>query len=472
MWRIVVVAGVWVGGVAPGAGVRGEAGCAVPVLWEMEGRLTLRVHEIPSGGIEVVGAGDRETPITAVLVLGDGLSGDLIRGGEERVIVLRCVSAGAQVSVRPLNGGEERTLPTAPADQLQRWDLRVSANRGTGESAVFRIRNGEVETDGGPAVDMFGGRVPMEPNDVAVTVEATPAAAGRGGGAPPPPSPAGSIEVIGLGPWPAVPVTLPDGSKAHFVVDLAATRTALSPTLLGPDADIATLEAVAFDGRSVHRSEGVTLGAGGSTEGARITRLPWLDVGDVRFPDVEALLLPDGLAADGRPVLGILGTDLLSRAGRVTGDFSVPEGGSPRRLTLGGDAADDWQAIPVTAVRGLLFVDIAAAGHRFRGLLDSGARYSLVRPEDAQTFGWPRRDASGDSVQGLDGTPIPVFPVQAPPLDLDGRPFPASPFMAGPVTVLEAVGLRETAVILGQPFFAHLGPIQIDFVERVLRIAP
>ncbi len=200
----------------------------------------------------------------------------------------------------------------------------------------------------------------------------------------------------------------------------------------------------------------------------QLVHLPWLEIGSLRVQEVTALVLDSAFAVAGEPIDGVLGLDLLRRAGRVRGPMGRPSG--PAEVAFGGPPLPGALEFPLVPIRGVLAVEGHIGTLPLHLFLDSGARLSLVPLALAEREGWPTSPVPIDSLRGLDGRLLPAHGVTLPPVRVGEWTAPAAGFVASRVPVLDASGLHGDAAILGQPFWQAVGEVELDFERGLLRI--
>jgi len=437
--------------------------CQVPVLRRSADGFSLRFETVPAGESLALMPGQPERVVTAIVPASPGTSGDIVRGADNGMILLRCDGDQVRVFVTPPEGGAAREAMTGERNSYGRYVLRVNVVAEDGEEAAFWVRNGRIEHADGPVIDMFKGMVPLEEGDVVVTTEIRKA------------EESGAVDLVGsvslgaLGPYATVPIELPGGRSGRFLLDLAASRSLVYREILPAETPIQRLVAVEQSAEGTRELGGQAQGAGGAaTSVTSIAELDWIGIGDQRLRGFRPLVLDEAFEIDGVAIDGVLGLDVLRRAGWVRADFSRPSGLSI--LHFGAKHIEDAVEIPLRDVRGLIFVEGLLGTLPMLFLLDSGARLSVLPRSLAEQEGWSVSEDVVDSLRGVDGAPLPVRSVQVPQLRLGDYTAPESGFTAGPIPVLDNLGLREDAAILGQPFWRALGMVEIDFQSGVLRI--
>ncbi len=437
--------------------------CDIPVLRQGPRGFSLQLERVPEGESAVLLREGAERVVTAVLPQGSGLAGDVVRGSESSALVLRCDPGRLRVLVAGPGGGDAREVMSADRDAFDRYEVRVNAVRGDGAEAVFVVRGGVIEPIDGPALDMFQGRVPLEPGDVAVTTETREVVS--------PATPLeGTVALGSLGPYLSVPVGLPGGGRARFILDLAATRSLIRRDLLPAGTRVRELVATERSAGGTRRIGGAAEGAGGRAEDIGVVAtVDWLALGDLRIERFEPLVWDRPLRIAGEEVDGVLGLDVLRRADRIYAAFGAGSEGAGA-LRLGGPQLERAREFRLREVRGLLFLEGRLGDLPVLGLLDTGARLSVIPAELAEREEWPVGTEDIDALRGVDMRPLPVRPILAPPLSLGSYRPPPSDFVSGPFPAVQNLGLRADVVVLGQPFWRAVGPVEIDFRRRILRL--
>jgi hypothetical protein len=437
--------------------------CRIPILRHGIDGFSVSYEEVADGSSRVLIPGSAARVITPIVPVSEGMSGDVVRASEEGLLMLRCEEDMIRVLAVPEGGGAAEEVMSGPRDARSRWVVRVNAIASGGERAAFQLREHGAELDDGPVIDLFQGRVPLEEGDVVVTIETREKETARG------PTLRGSVPVRARGLYAAVPVRLSDGTEGTFILDLAASRSLIFRDLLPPDAPVRRMVAVERSEKGTRELGGAAQAAGGTASDiGSVAELSHVMIGDVRVDEFEPLVLDQPFIVDGTPIDGIIGLDVLRRAGRVRADFGRPS--KEGTLLLGGDPLEESLALPVREVRSLLFFDGMLGDRSLLLLLDSGARLSVVPEDVAGEAGWKLAATAADSLRGADGAPLPVRSVEVPPLRIGDWIAPGSPFTAGSIPVLEALGLGEDAGILGQPFWRAVGTVEVDFEQHVVRV--
>jgi hypothetical protein len=437
--------------------------CEVPVVRRGPQGFSLSLESVKDGGSLALLPQGEERVLTPIIPVGQGMSGDIVRGSENDLLLLRCGDGKVRVFRSPRGGGAAEEVMEGEVENLTRFDLRVNLVGQDGGEAVFEVLDGEVIRARGPVLNMFQGKVPLEEGDVAVTTQVNePAAQGSG-------DLVGTVALEALGPYAGIPLALPGDREGAFILDLGASRSLVARDFLDPEIPTQPMVAVEHSAQGVRELAGTAQAAGGSAKGVGSTAdVPWVRVGSHELEGFRPAVLDEPFLIAGEAIRGIVGLDVLRRAGRVVGDFSRPDG--PASLRFGGERLEDVLEIPFQEVRGLLFVEGFLGEVPVLFLLDSGARQSIIPEALARREGMSISEESVDSLMGLDRNRIPFRAAHVPSFSVGDLDFAGTGFITGPIPVLDALGIQEDAAILGQPFFKALGTVEIDFDNGVLRV--
>jgi predicted aspartyl protease len=443
-------------GIAHGQGV--GADCRLFVLKELGGDVIVDAVAVPPGGrVEITG----EDIITFVLPFGPGQSGDVVqRDKGKATTIARCENGDLKVGVR-LADGREREFPPVSLNDLAGYDVRVSVIGGNGSKNVFMIRGyADVQVASGPAIDMFGGVIPLGPNDYAVTSEVSlheplPPAFGEA---------ALRFEKDLL----LVTATLA-GRSGPFIVDFGAGGTVVSHSALPPDTPIKKVTAIEYSADGRRELAGTMGGAGGEVAGfLGNAALDEVRIGDITFRDVTVRVIDRMPDFDGLEVMGILGLDLLGRGGVVT--FGYHEG-SKLIMTPGDSrltAAADFIEVPFRLASKHIFLGASVDGHAADAILDTGARASILAEKLAVRAGVELSSETAREFKGLDGKPIPAKRATIRELELGGTSLGSAIFYAADLEVFSSFGLADSGMLLGNDFLRQHRAVRIDFErERI-----
>ncbi|MFN7963872.1 MAG: pepsin/retropepsin-like aspartic protease family protein [Thermoanaerobaculia bacterium] len=441
--------------------------CPVFLLHRAEGGLEVVTDSVADGQTGVWLTGGSSEWLDVVLPVAPGLSASLVRKEDRVTQAVRCSQGSLSHSLRGADGREQRREPVSLAT-LNGEDIRVSAVTPGQEGSVFLI-SGYATTSrtGGPVQNLFADQaVPAEAGDWFVTTDTRerPKTATLAGEAP--------FELAGYwfarGRWAQ--------GEGWFVIDTGATRSVLVAGALPAGTPVVPLT-VLEESMAGRRELGYTPpGATGPVAGVRgRAQLGELHIGDLHFAAAEFDVL-DRLPLElGRPVVGILGLDLLERAEQLT--FHMPSPGEALgRLTLSpsqpGPPAAGTMRLPLTRVSEHLVVEAMAGKSNTHLLVDTGSRDLLLEPS-AVAAGDVRPDAKAErAAHGLDGGSVPLRTGMLSRLALAGQDLGAVPCVVAELPVLAPLRGGGPVGLLGTAVLARFERVEIDFAQKELRLVP
>jgi predicted aspartyl protease len=405
--------------------------------------------------------------ITTLRPYGVGQSGEVVQRAQQPARgVVRCIQDEIHTTYhRP--DGSEHALPVVSMEEIRRHDMRINVTGADGTRRAFWIKAGfSITPADGPVIDMFGGMIPLQPGDYAVTVETTrhaehPVIEGRAG-------------ITFNGDHFFVEGSIEGARSGLFIVDFGAGTTVLDKAALPSDAVIEPLVGLEYSVAGVREVAGVASGLGGHVESflgrASVDRLKF---GSADFSDVTVSVVSSIPSIDGLAPIGILGLDLLSRGEIVSVD--VPRPGDSAQATLEWQRSADPQPsaeieIPFSVANNHLFIGGSIDSMEVDFMFDTGARVSIMPSELADRARLVKVGSDPRVLHGLDGTPIETHVRQADQIRLGGGQYIDVPFHTGEISVLNNWGLRSDGAILGNDFLRRFGRIEVDFGHEVVRL--
>jgi hypothetical protein len=363
-----------------------------------------------------------------------------------------------------LPGGQSVAMPSRRLSELRGDDVRLSVSGAAGPEGSFVIRRwSRIEPDDvGPVIDLFGGRVPVQPGD-AVLFTRTWQARGPGvldGDAP----------LVDAGGYLFVPVRGPDGREHEFVLDFGAGTTIVARDVLPENAEILDLGMLEHSEGGTRRLQYTLGGATGDVAGfLGAVRLEELACGELRFTDVEASVMEVLPELAGRSIAGILGVDLLSRADLV--DFGYDGEDGTLRLRSGTAAAPDGTAaleLPLSLVGRTIYLRGVLGETDVHFLMDTGSSHNLLA--DGPATAALSDVGPGRTLRGLGGQPLDVRRGTAGRLHLGDEELAGVVFEFGELPVFGPVARGQHAGLLGNALFRRFDRVQVDFARSRLRL--
>ena len=440
------------------------------LIERVPGGVALRADSVAAGAVATFPIDPDSGLVDLVLPVGPGQSASLLRPSDRGgTLVVRLRGDTLYASVRSPDGSMHERQPRALAD-LAREETRLSISGGDGTRAAYVIRAGaEAKPDtAGPAANMFAGKLPFQLGDGDWVVQTETwrrpmAAAPRGRMALTRESYL-FAEVVG-----------PDGRLGRFIVDLGAGESVVAPGFVPKGQAVVPSNMVEY---SLRGARLLDYRAGDATGVMPVvaghTVFPSLSLGGVKVDSLEAQVaeLP---AALGEGVVGILGIDVLRRAGRVR--LTIPsKDGAPAALEFDpaarlaretGRCAFSWLSSHVV-------LGGEVSGRAAHWIVDSGSPVSFVDPTALAEAPWVLAAGKAPPVRGVGGKPGASFDAISPTLRIGtGARWADTTVRLALLAPFDAVrpGGRVPA-LLGVSELARMGSLELDFNARLARWGP
>jgi predicted aspartyl protease len=307
---------------------------------------------------------------------------------------------------------------------------------------------------------MFGGMIPLQQGDYAITTEVTPHTDAQ--------------QVEGKAPLVFDGRHLftrghAGGAAGSFIVDVGAGSTVVTEEFLPEGTSIARLKGIEYSDHGTRIVDGSAGGLGGTVEsflGKAV--LPVLTIGSVTFHDLSVSVISDMPSFNSKNPVGILGLDLLSRADQVSIQYESDEASL---VWENGDivVGEAIVEIPFTMAGNHLFIEGRIDGTPVSLVLDTGARLSMIPSPLAREAAMASAGLPLEMLRGLDGTPVEVSAATADQFTLGEAEFSDVVFHVGDFAVLESWGLQKNGGILGNDFLQRFREVRFDFRNQIAR---
>lgn len=444
-----------------------QAGASVFVLRSAPDGVRIDAVPIADGQTLTFTIGRDSDVIDLVLPFAPGQSGSIAQRGT-RTVTASVTRTGDMLVQRVMGeDGSSREYPAVSLSALLGYVTRVNVIGG-GTRTLFIIEDGVARRGSGPVIDLFGGRIPLGPDDFSITTQVTVRAE--------PVELEGTVELVMLDdPLKGLLVArgrIDNGPEGEFIVDLGATGTVVDRAALPPGVEVRPLSAVEITERGKRTLNGSMAGAGGgAVAGFQGTAtIPALRLGEVVLRDAETNVLDEMPELGGRKFLGIIGQNLLRRAGRLV--FTVPAAPhASGTLRFGGPAlgGDEIIVLPFTEAQRHIFVEGAVSGRPLTFLVDTGARRSTIPQRLADELDLPLFD-DGGSVRGLDERAFAARSCTVPVLALGDLQIDNVHMLATDMPVLGMMGLGDRAGLLGMDVLGRFATVEVDYGAKTLRL--
>lgn len=443
-----------------------QTACNCFLLTEQKGKLAVEKVTIDNNRVEVL---NDPSIIAPVFSMGEGMNGDMVkkerRGG---MIIAQCKDNQLKLKFKTA-GGEEKPLPDMDIQKLKQMNIRINVVAGDGTKKAFLIEKyDQVKEAEGPVMDMFGGKIPIQSGDFILTTETrktnAPVALLKG-----------RVPFQFKNGWVMVPVQLNNGQQLEFVLDLAATSTVIDQSILPANTPIRKMEMVAYSDKGAVKSDASMQGATGQVQEDFLlgkAALQSLHMKDIQLNNVDISVLksfPEKLKKAG--VAGIIGTDILKKAGICTIAFDSENAGTVLFADEALAATNTTVQIPFTIAGGLLFADGKVQGKSLKFVMDTGARESILSKSFVATNKISYKTISTNkTIAGIDGKPQKTSVIALKAVEVGNYAMKDTKMILGDVAALGSFGLSSNSAILGMDFFRKFNTIQIDFIHSKLQL--
>lgn len=371
-----------------------RAGCPVFVLERDSAGVHVERMELQDGEVQVLARDVRHGTIDVVLPTGPGRSAALLRSGDTDRIVVRFTGGRLTAQVRRADGGTVE-LPARTLEDLRKQDIRVSVTLGEDQHAFVIAGYERASADDiGPAENMFAGQLPAAlTRDAAIVQTDTWVSA--------PASPACGRAVLERDRWLFVRGALADGTSGWFVVDLAASESIVARSFMPAGQKLEELSMIEHSAGGTRRLPYAPAGATGAVAGVLgHTVFAKLSFGSIAFASADVTVLDRLPDVFGRPVVGILGMDLLRGCAHLGLEFAADGKAATLTLANAAPAGTPAATTPFSLVASHVLVAGSVEGARARWILDSGSPGMVIDSLGAPMFAGRTGAAA---LKGLDG---------------------------------------------------------------------
>jgi predicted aspartyl protease len=437
------------------------------VLRDAEQGIVLEAVPIADGETKTFRVGLGHETIDVIVPVSPGQSGNVVQRSQgEYVVEVRRDGDSLHTTIRK-GDGSSRDYPTVSLEDLATYDVRVNVISAEGEESVYAIRGWtEVTKEDGPVIDLFGGKVPLQPGDVSITMQT-------------------SVHEESPGVEGTAPVEFSEGLffargyfapgvDGDFIIDFGATGSVVVRWFLPKDAEIRELKAVEYSDEGVRELDATLRAAGGDVEDfLGVATLDELHVGGITFKDVTVNVIEEMPEIVDHMVVGVIGANLLHQAKVAALDYKTSPGVTPA-LTLSSESAhkgvDGVAEVPFTLAQGHIFVPGSVESAPASFLLDTGARQSVVVLQIVRDIGHSMLMGPNRTIRGLDAEPISVGFIHPAEVKIGDVSLKETTLGATDLPVLMDMGLGENGGLLGNDILGRFRRVEIDLLDNVIRL--
>lgn len=440
-----------------------SAGCPVFTIERDASGLHVAREMIEEGAVLVFTRDLSAGTVDLVLPTGPGRSAGLLRATDADRIVVRFAGGKLSGQLRRVDGSTME-LPSRTLAELKREDIRVSVTLGDTLRRSFFISGYESAEpdDVGPAENMFAGQLPEALTHDAAIVQTSTWTRPSG------PPVSGRI-ALERNRWLFARGSLKDGRSGWFVMDLGASESILAKQAVPVGVTVEPLSMTERSAAGTRRLPYAPAGATGRVSGVLgHATLTSLEFDTVAWPGADVTVLDSIPDVFGRPVLGILGLDLLRRGTVVTLQLEGSERAS-LTFTSASSRSQPTAETPFSWVASHVMVRGAVEGRPARWILDSGSPGTVL-----DAVGAPPGPASGaaaaGTLGGIDGGSMRSEARSGGSLAVGSAKLTGVGYRVAPLTAFAS--LREPGValgVLGVSELARFGCVELDFGQRKVR---
>lgn len=441
------------------------AQCPVFTL-ERDGRdIVVRKELLGEGEVAVYARDPARGVIDVILPVGPGRSASFLRLTDADRIVVRYTQGELHAQVRRA-AGDPVELPARRLADLRREQIRVSVTVADSVRRSFLIADYDTALVDpvGPATNMFAGRLPdaLAHEGIVVQTDTWPSA---------PASPACGVAALVRDRWLFAKARRPDGGEGWFVVDLGAAETMVARTFVPDGQSVTPLSTTEHSAAGTRQLPYAPAGATGTVQGVvGSTEFDSLSFGGLRFAAAHVTVLESLPDVFGRPVVGILGLDLLRGCERLQLQFAPDGQHATLALTTTPATGRLLAETPYSLVASHLMVRGLMEGRDTRWILDTGSPGMVLDSVGAPRLARGSETMASQALRGVDGAGAPGSSGMVGECrwgDYTIREVPCR------IAALPIFGpFREPGValgVLGVSELARMGTLELDTSRRVLR---
>ncbi|MEQ1834285.1 MAG: hypothetical protein ABL977_14650 [Candidatus Eisenbacteria bacterium] len=443
------------------APVAARAGCPVFVLERDSAGVRVERLELADGEVQVLQRDVAHGTLDLVLPTGPGRSAALLRASDADRIVVRFAAGRLSAQVRRADGSSVE-LPTRTLAELRAQDIRASVTLGEAQYAFVIAGYERASADDiGPAENMFAGRLPAAlTRDAAIVQTDTWVSA--------PASPACGRAPLERERWLFVRGARADGVAGWFVLDLAASESIVARSFVPSGQKLEELSMVEHSAGGTRQLPYAPAGATGAVAGVLgHSSFAKLTFGSLAFANADVTVLDRLPDVFGRPVVGILGMDLLRGCAHLQLEFAPGGKAGTLALASAAPAGTPTARTPFSLVSSHVLVAGSVDGAKARWILDSGSPGMVIDSLGAPAF---TSRATTGALRGLDGAGTAATTAVAQRVAVGALEHAAVPVRVASLPVFAPFRARTHALgVLGVSELARVRALDIDWAAREVR---
>lgn len=397
--------------------------------------------------------------ITVILPVSAGTSGDFVKAGSKSVMIARYTEGKLKISVQKADGTQKELLTKTP-EELSRFNIKVNVIS-TDVKKVFKIsgyEKAEVD-DNSPVIDMFQGKIPINPGDYSITTEITDAEKSL--------KLDGEFDIRLHGGYYFTELVLNNSRKVNAVIDLAAAQSFLIRSAVPSGIETFNTSSTMVSAEGNETIESSLSGFGGSITGLQACEVTESMLGTVKTGKWTYFVIDSLKTVDGVKIEAIVGLDILKNADFLTMQIPAEKNG---KVVLGSRSLlnEPSAAIAFTLSQGHIFFKGLVNGTESSFLLDSGSPFCIFPQSAAKMFNV--NTTTGKKIFGADGNEIKTETGSIENISIGGIGINNIDCLFTDSPIFAKYGLESNGGLIGTSLLNRLQYLEIDLTSQVLRI--
>ncbi len=397
--------------------------------------------------------------ITVILPVSAGTSGDFVKAGTKSVMIARYTEGKLKISVQKPDGTQKELLTKTP-EELSRFDIKVNVIS-IDVKKVFKIsgyEKAEVD-DNSPVIDMFQGKIPLNPGDYSITTEITDAEKSL--------KLDGEFDLRLHGGYYFTELVLNNSRKVNAVLDLAAAQSFLIRSAVPEGVKTFKTSSTMISADGSETVESSLSGFGGSLTGLEACSITESSLGSIKTGNWTYYVIDSIKTVDGVKIEAIVGLDILKNTDFLT--MQIPAENSGKcYLSRGSMLKGPATTIPFTLSQGHIFFKGLVNGTESSFLLDSGSPFCIFPMSAAKMFNV--NTTTGKKIFGADGNEIKTETGSIENISIGSIGIKNIDCLFTDSPIFAKYGLESNGGLIGTSLLNRLQFLELDLTSQVLRI--
>lgn len=408
-----------------------------------------------------------ESILSYIMVFDPGSkSGELIQPENgQKSIVVRFDGQQLHVNITKKDGSKKE-MPVIDIQKAKELIIRLNITGHDGYKTAYRIVNyDKIIEDDGPVIDMFAGRIPLQPEQFSLLTEAYKAEK--------------IVALIGeanidiIHNWMVLNCLLENGEEALFIIDFGADGTVITKEVLPETCAIRPFLMVEHSAEGTKYSNAVVQGGSGAVENIMgKANLKSFHFGSITIEDIDVSVLegfPEKIREFG--ICGIIGRDILEQAELIK-IKNLNNNSKPliSLTTKQSKTNEPDHTLQLKKAGGHYFIKGKVANKNVNNLMDTGAGKSFIDKNLIETNSIPfeLQNQEISVATGLDGKGMEYQSIKINDVYVGDIYMPVMEFELTDLSIFKTMGLQKDAVLLGMDFFLKFNLIEFAMDEEAV----